>query len=234
MKINKRAKSFIAIYAIAGTVYILLFALIPFAKPPASWVMFAFSLISIVAGCGMTLYAFEKEEGLMSKFYGFPIFRLGFLYALFQIGLSVIFYGIGAFVDIPYWIGLIPSLLLAGGAAAGMIAADNAKDYIEEIDTKTAVATKTITYFQIDIRDLEDICENETLRAPLHELAVKFRYSDPVSSPATAEKEEQIKAELEALKALIVAEETERSVEKIKQISNLLSSRNRICEASKE
>lgn len=233
MKNNKRAKSFIAIYAIVGLVYILLFALIPFEKAPASWVMFTFSLISIAAGCGMTLYAFEKDEGLMSKFYGFPIFRLGYLYTLLQIGISVIFYVVGAFVNVPYWIGLIPSLLLAGGAAAGMIAADNAKDYIEEIDTKTAVATKTITYFQIDIRDLEDICENETLRAPLHELAVKFRYSDPVSSPATAEKEAQIKAELDTLKSFISDGETEQGVEKIRQISNLLSSRNRICEANK-
>lgn len=233
MKNNKRVKSFITIYAIVGIVYILLFLLIPFAKAPASWVIFVFSLLSIAGGCGMTLYAFEKDEDLMSKFYGFPIFRLGYLYTLLQIGISVIFYVVGAFVNVPYWAGLIPSLILVGGAAAGMIAADNAKDYIEEIDTKTAAATKTITYFQIDIRDMVDMCQNETLRTPLCELATKFRYSDPVSSPATAEKEAQIKAQLEALKALIVAEETERSAEKIKQISNLLSSRNRICEASK-
>lgn len=233
MKWNKREKSIAVIYAIAAFVFILLTVLIPFSKPGASWVMFAFSLVSFGGGLGISLYAFAKSETLVSMFYGYPVFRIGFLYPAIQVALTFIIYIIGAFVNAPYWIGLLLSLLLLGAATIGVIAVDNARDYVEEIDTRTFVATKTLTKFKIDIADILDMCKNENVKQPLQKLVTKFRYSDPVSSPATEDKEHEIENELDKLRTLMSNDDEQAILDQITLINNLLSSRNRICEASK-
>lgn len=215
-------------YAIVAVVYILLFALIPFRKPAGAWTVFVFSVLSIAGGCGITIYAFGKDDSLMSKFYGFPVFKIGIGYTVLQLGISMVIYIIGAFVKVPYWTGLLPSVILAGAAAIGIIAADNAHEFLEQIDHHQVETTRNITYFQIDISDLLDECSDETLRASLQELATKCKYSDPVSIRVTQEKEQQIKTELTQLRELIHRKENQEAQEKIQLILRLLSSRNRI------
>ncbi|MBO5891527.1 MAG: hypothetical protein J6Q30_02290 [Oscillospiraceae bacterium] len=233
MQMNKQMKSFVAMFGIVAVVYVLLFALIPFTKPAGSWLMFIFSLISIAGGCGITLYAFGKGDSLMSKFYGYPVFKIGIGYMLLQLGLSVLVHIIGAFTNVPYWVGLLLSLVMAGTAGIGIIAADNAHDFIEQMDNHEDVVTRNITYFNIDISDLLEMCRDETLHVSLKELATKCKYSDPVSIPETEEKEQQIKMELQELHALIEQNENEKANEKIQLVLRMLSSRNRICQANK-
>ncbi len=230
---NKKKTSTVIVYAIAATVFILLSLIIPFDKPAASWVMFSFSIVAIAAGAFISIYAFGKSEELVSKFYGYPLFRIGFIYAAIQIAATIIVYIIGAFVSVPYWVGVMLSVLLMGMAAIGCIAADNARDFIEDIDTREEFVTKTVTLFQNDISDIMDICKNEDVKEPLARLVTKFKYSDPVSSEATAEKEKQIKDAVEKLKNEIVTGNSEDLISQIENIDRLLSSRNRICERSK-
>lgn len=229
MEMNKPEKSAVAIYGIAAVVFILLTVLVPFSKPACSWIMFTFSIISLAAGAGIGIYAFGKPEGLMSKFYGYPIFRIGYLYAAVQLITTIILYVVGAFLPVPYWVGLLFSLLYAGAASIGFIVADNSKDIIENTDVATVIATKTVTKFQINILDILDVCKDEKVKGPLQNLATKFRYSDPVSIPETKEIESEIEKELEALKGLISHKDTEASLGQIEKVINLLNSRNRIC-----
>ena len=147
--------------------------------------------------------------------------------------MTVILYIIGAFVDVPYWVGLIISVLVAGFAGIGCIVTDNARDVIEEIDVKTSVSTKTITKFSNDIADILDTCKNDAVKEPLQKLVTKFKFSDPVSSPATEEKERIIETELEKLRGLISSDDEKQIMDQIEVVSNALSSRNRICESAK-
>ncbi len=233
MKFNKKTKSAVVIYAIIALIFILLTVIIPFPKPAASWVMFAFGIVSIIGGCGISIYAFGKSEELKSKFYGYPIFRIGFLYTVIQIILCCVIYVIGGFVNVPYWVGLVLSILVVGAAGIGFITTDNVRDYVENIDANTVIETKKIRKFNVDIAEILDICNNQEVYEPLKKLVEKFKYSDCVSSDATEEKEEEIRKEIEILKSIINTESTEKVIEEINKISNLLSTRNRICEASK-
>ena len=233
MEFNKRRKSIVVIYAIIAVAFTVLTLIIPFSKQTVSWIMFAFSIVSVIAGCGITIYAFGKSEKLKSKFYGFPVFRVGFLYTAVQIGLSVVVFGIGEFVDIPYWVGVSLSTIILCAAAIGVVAADNARDYVEEIDINTKTETKNIKRFHVDIADCLDTCTDPEIYTPLKNLVEKFKYSDCVSSEATKEKEEEIKLEIEGLKELVASGNAEMAIGKIESISNLLSSRNRICEKEK-
>ena len=170
----------------------------------------------------------------MSKFYGFPVFRIGVLYVVIQLALTVVIYIIGAFVDVPFWVGFLLSVLLGGAAAIGCITTDNARDIIEEIDNKTYEETKTVMFFQTDIADVLDLCKSEKARPVLAKLVNKFKYSDPVSSPETEESEVVIKNAIDDLRNSIRTLGDDDLLQKIENIDNLLSSRNRICEKSKK
>ena len=230
---NKKRKSAIAIYAIVAFVFITLSLVIPFSKPAASWIMFGFSIFSIIAGLLISYYAFGRSHQLMSKFYGYPLFRIGFIYTAIQLLLTIIIYIIGTFVDIPYWVGLAISILLAGLAAIGCIVTENARDIIEEIDHREYSSAQTMTMFKIDISEMVDICKDEEIKEPLIKLATKFKYSDPVSSPKTIDKEKEILEGVNKLKELIQSGSKEDVLNQIDTVSIPLSTRNRICEAGK-
>lgn len=233
IKLDKKAKSTIAVYAIILIVYVLSFLIIPFNKNAASWISFFFTIIAIVGSLFVCGCAFKAKETLVSKIYGFPIFRVGAIYAIVQLVVGVIICAIGAFVAVPYWVALLFSVILLGAAAIGVIITDNTRDLIEEIDDSVKVETKNVTYFQINIAGIVDDCENPDVKADLEALNQLFEFSDPVTNEETKESEEIIKAMLAELKTLVVDGSTDDIKALIKKITNALNERNRICKASK-
>lgn len=233
MKSTKKVISIILIYAVIAAFLTVSTITIPFQKPAASWVAFAFSLISLIAGCGVTLFAFGKKDVLKSKFYGFPVFRIGVFYTIAQLVVALLIYIVGALVNLPYWIGLSISLLIVGLAAIGVIVTDNARDCVEAVDEKNISVSENIRRFQIDLADILDMCKDEDVLVALKKLAEKFKYSDVVSADETATVEEQIGHEVDELRNMMATESSEIIIDKIEKITKLLSSRNRLCETSK-
>lgn len=233
MKLDKKAKSTISVYAIILVVYVLTFLIVPFNKNAASWISFFFTIIAIVSSLFVCGCAFKAKETLVSKIYGFPIFRVGAIYALVQLAVGIVICFIGVFVAVPYWIALLFSIILLGAAAIGVIITDNTRDLIEEIDDSVKVETENVTFFQINIAGIVDICENTEVNADLEKLNELFRFSDPVTNDETREVEESIKTMLAELKTLVVDGSTDDIETLIKKITNALNERNRICKASK-
>ncbi len=233
MKLGKKSKSVIAVYAILLFVYVLAFLIIPFHKIAASWISFAFTIIAIASSLLVFNFAFNAKETLVSKIYGYPIFRVGAAYALAQLALGIVICAIAAFVAVPYWVALLLSIILLGAAAIGVIITDNTRDLVEEVDERVKVDTKNATRFQIDIAGIVDICENTEVKADLEKLNELFRFSDPVTNDETREVEESIKTMLSELKTIVVDGSTDDIKALIKKITNALNERNRICKASK-
>lgn len=233
MKLGKKSKSVIAIYAILLVVYIVAFLIIPFNKIAASWISFAFTIIAIAGSLLIFNFAFNAKETLVSKIYGYPIFRVGAVYALAQLVIGVVICAISAVIAVPYWVALLVSVILLGAAAIGVIITDNTRDLVEEVDESVNVDTKNVTRFQIDIAGIVDICENTEVKADLEKLNELFRFSDPVTNDETREVEESIKTMLAELKTIVADSSTDDINALIKRITNTLNERNRICKASK-
>ena len=157
IELNKKSKSAIAVFAIVAFVYAFCFIIIPFPKNAASWISFAFTLISIVTGLGIFGYVFKNGETLVSKIYGFPVFRIGYLYIAAQFIVGVLICLVAAFVAIPYWVALVLSIILLGLASIGVIATDNTRDIIEEIEEETERVTKATKIFNLDIQAIVDL-----------------------------------------------------------------------------
>lgn len=233
VEFNKKNKSAIAVFAIVAFVYAFCFCIIPFPKNAASWISFAFTIISVVAGLGITTYAFKDGNSLVSKIYGFPVFRIGYLYIALQFILGLIICLVAAFVAVPYWVALVISVILLALAAIGVIATDNTRDIIEEIEAETERVTKPTKLFNLDIQAIVDICSDEAVKKELEKLAEAIKYSDPVSSEATEETEDAIFEQIDVLRVK-VKENSDDTLAQITKVTNLLNERNRICKAFKK
>lgn len=233
MNLGKKSKSVIAIYAIILVVYIIGFLIIPFNKVAASWISFAFTIIAIAASLFVFNQAFNSKETLVSKIYGYPIFRVGAVYALAQLAIGIVICTIGAFVAVPYWVALLLSIIMLGAAAIGVIITDNTCDLVEHVDETVKVDTEVVTNFQIDIAGIVDCCEDSNLKSELEKLNDAFRFSDPVSNAKTKEAEDKINVLLNELKANVESNNVSEATALVKKITNALAERNRICKASK-
>ena len=234
MNMNKKNKSIIAVYGILAFIYLIAFVIIPFPKNAASWISFAFTLLSLVLSLGVTMYVFGKDGDLTSKFYGFPIFRIAYLYPLVQFAIGAVVCIIAAYVAVPYWMPLVLSLVLLGFSAIGVIATENVRDIIEKSEAKVERVTKATKMFNLNIASIVDACTDIVAKKELEELAEMIRFSDPVSSDATEDIENIIMENLDSLKLNISTASTDDTLGKIRELHNLLSERNRICKASKK
>ena len=229
---GKRKNSVVAIYAVIAVIFIVAFFVIPFERNATSWSAFAFGMISIIAGAIITFIAFDKGEGLKSKIYGFPMFRLGYYYTTVQLIISIIFIALELFVDVPSWIVIVSGLLLLGISVIGVIAVDNVRDVIEQHDARDAARTRTVETFRVDVDSLVGRCADNDVRKAMEKLAEEFKYSDPVSSEATAEIEAEISAMVSELNGILNGDK-KNCLAKISEISVLLDRRNKECKKYK-
>ena len=230
---NKKGKTLIAVYGIILVIWSVLFWVIPFPKSAASVTAYIFSVVALVFGFGVTGYAFSKGDDIKSKVYGFPIFRLGVIYTAVQIIFTLIIAAIGFFAAVPAWIVWVVSIVFAGLAAIGVIAADSTRDIITEQEKSSEAQTKAIKYFRLDMGGIADRCTDAELKKSIEKFADELKYSDPVSSDELEEIEKNISDGIDKLSAL-VNEDTEAAKKQVDELTRLLSDRNRRCKALKK
>ncbi len=231
---NKKFKSLIAVYAIIFVLFNILFFVIPFTKSTVIWLMYVFTIVSVVLGFGITVFAFKNDEDLRSKVYGYPVFRVGIIYTLLQLAVFFILCIINSLVHVPIWIGAVLGSILLAVALIGVIITDNVRDIVEAIDIKTEQKIKTITLFKLDISSLAGKCTDSDTRKKLLKLSDELRYSDPVSSDELAQAEHNIKAGIEELAVMLESGDKAKTEQKIEKISTMLADRNRRCKALKK
>ena len=231
---NKVQKSLISVCIIVFVVLSVLYFAIPFPKNAASWVAYVASVISVVFGYFTANIAFKGTESLKSKVYGFPVFRIGYIYLIAQVIFTILICLINIVFLVPAWISIVISVIFLAIALIGVIGADNARDVIENIDEQTEIKTKKVTYFNLDISNVLDVCKDNELKKKINILSEKFRYSDPVSCDELVDIENKISDEIDKLKDIVIENNKESAIEKIDYITNLLADRNRKCKALKK
>lgn len=231
---NKAQKSLIAVCVILFVVLSVLYFAIPFPKNAASWIAYSFSVVAVGFGWITANVAFKGTETLQSKVYGFPVFRIGYIYLIAQVIFTVVVCLINLKYPVATWVAIIVVVILLAMALIGVIAADNARDVIEKIDEEVEIKTKNVTYFKLDMSSIVDMCNDSELKKKLYSLSEKIKYSDPVSCDETVDVENRISDEIENLKNIVLDNNKEEAAAKINYITNLLADRNRKCKAFKK
>lgn len=220
-------KQVLCIFAVLLVLYILLTFLIPFAKTAIFWFSFAFTLITFGVA-GYALYtAFLKKPDARSRYYGFPIARIGVLYGGIQLAAGLLFMALGKWI--PAWLAVLVYAALLGAAVIGLVSADAV---VETIHTQDRKLKRDVAFMrslqskanqmaaQCNLPEVQQFCEN-------------IRYSDPVSSEALAEIERNLSAVVDDLQAAIVDGDSGVICQLARKADTLLSERNRVCKLNK-
>ncbi len=229
---NKKFLPALAVYGIILALFSILFFVAPFKKVPVTIVSYVFVVVEILFSMFLTYLCYKSGDNLVSRVYGFPIFRVGAIASVTQFVFSLIVFVIAFFVEIPMWIVVVVSLLILGFAGIGSIATISTKKIIELQEKEVIEQIRQVTTFRIDVENAVSLCDDGELKKAVSKLAEDFRYSDPVSSPATAEIEGRISMALSELEALIPSDKA-AALDKTAEISRMLADRNRKCKAMK-
>lgn len=232
MKLNEKEKKGLVVLALLFVVYTLIVLAVPFTKGGMFWLTYLFTVAAFGVQAYVFKLSFEKEAGAKSKFYGFPIARVGVLYLAVQLVLGLVFMALAAVA--PVWLALVLYLALLVAAAVGVIATDSIRDEVERQDTQLKADVAAMRALQSQAAALPARCEDDAAKAALEKLAEEFRYSDPVSAPALTDLETDMAATMEELSVAVTDGDNAAVLALCKKISATLAERNRLCKLNKK
>lgn len=211
--------------------YILVAFLIPFVKTAVFWVSFVFTLIAFGVVAASIYIAFIRNPSAKSKFYGFPIAKIGVMYGAAQLLAGLIFMALGLWI--PVWAAVLVYALLLGAAIIGLISAEAVAEQIHVQDSKLKKDVALMRSLQSKLNQMAAQCDNPDAATAVKQFAEEMRYSDPVSSEALAEIEADLSAAVDELQSAIVDGDSAATKQLCRKASGILVERNRLCKLNK-
>lgn len=230
---NKKNKSnirFWTVLAILLLAYNATVFLVPFAKTAVFWVSYAFTIVSFAVAAMSLAIAFRKPDA-RSRFYGFPIARIGVVYWIIQLVAGIVFMYYANIV--PFWLVTVIYVLLLAAALIGLIGADMVVDDIHEQDEKLKKDVSTMRALQSRVGQLSAQCENPDASRAVKSFAEELRFSDPVSGKESEEAEADLSALIDDLQQAVADSDAAGIISLCHRASGVLAERNRLCKLGK-
>ena len=131
---TKNASRGLIVLAIVLAVFSLIAFAIPFAHTAVFWIAYGFGVFAILFQLYIFKTSFAGNGDAKSRFYGFPIARLGIYYLVAQLILSVVEMALAGLI--PAWPVIIVNVLALAFALIGCITAETMRDEIVQQDHK--------------------------------------------------------------------------------------------------
>ena len=202
--------------------------LIPFVHTDTFWISYGFTMAAFVVVAASIYIAFIRNPDARSRFYGFPVARIGVIYGAFQLAVGLLFMALADFL--PGWVAVLVCAIGLGAAVVGLVSAEVVVDEIKNQDEKLKKNVALLRALQSKVSQMAAQSEDAALKA----LAEEFRYSDPVSSEAIADAEADLAAAVDQLQAAYIDGDREAMVQLCRKASVLLAERNRLCKLNKQ
>lgn len=201
--------------------------MIPCLKTATFWISWVFTLLSFAVG-GYAVYAsMIKNPDARSRFYGFPIARIGVVYLIAQVAVGGIFMALGHII--PWWLTTVLFAIGMGIAVIGLVSAESVIDEIKVQDETLKKSVSLMRGLQSKVGQMAAMCDEPAIQT----LAEELRYSDPVSSDAITEAEADLSAAVDALQQAVVEGNSETITQLCRKTSMVLAERNRLCKLNK-
>ena len=213
--------------AILLAVYNLIVFLIPFERYEVFWISYGFTLVALVVAGGAVYHAVMKDPKIKSRFYGFPIARIGVIYGLIQVAVSLVAMAAGEWI--PGWAAALVYAIGLAAALLGLMGAETVRDEIEAQDEKLKKNVALMRALQSKMQQVASQTEDPAVKA----LAEDFRYSDPVSNEANAQIEKDLEAAVDMLQSAVIDGDAEAASQLCRRTAALLAERNRLCKLNK-
>lgn len=228
---NKNASRGLIILAIVLAVFSLIAFAVPFAHTTLFWVAYGFGVFAILFQLYIFKTSFAGNDDAKSRFYGFPIARLGVYYLITQLILSVIEFALAGLI--PVWPAVIVNVLVLAFVLIGCITAETMRDEIVQQDNKLKKNVSAMRELQSMAASIVGQCSDEEMKSIVKKIADELRFSDPVSSDATAELENEMRSQLSDIQQAIVEGDVNGTKTLCTKLLETSAERNRVCSISK-
>ena len=220
-----------AVWAIIVVLYHVLAFVIPFNRTPVFYIAYGFTGVSLLVLLYAFNTAFRAEKSVASRFYGFPVARVGVIYAAVQMVLGFVFMVLSAAA--PVWVAVIAFALVLAAGLIGLISTEGVHDEIRRQDEALKANVVCICKLQSLSSSLVDQVEHKKAAEALQKLADDFRFSDPVSAPCLAEVENELTICMEEVQQAVMEGDAENILALCARAHTLLEERNRLCRLMK-
>ena len=233
MKLGKKQLRAIAAAAALLIAYNVLAFAIPFHYTALFWVGYLFGLAALIIGMLIFALAFGENGTPKSRFYGFPVARVGALYIAVQLPLSFIAMALAGVERVPAWLFVLVFVVLFALAVLGTVATDMSRDEILRQEAALAANTAAMKGLRTTAASLVLSCTDPAAKQELMKLSDALKYSDPVSAPETEQAEAQLAGMLADIGSAAAQGDSGRAAALAESARALLAGRNEICRQSK-
>lgn len=227
---TKNASRGVITLVILLAVFSVIAFVIPFPKNTVFWVAYVCGIFAIL----FQLYIFKSSFGkadARSRFYGFPIARLGIYYLTVQLVVSIIEIALSKFL--PTWVVILINVLILAVALIGCITTETMRDEIATQDVKLKKNVSNMRELQSLTASLVNQTGDAELKKVLQKVADEFRYSDPLTSDKTNALEENMHSQIDDLQQALVDGDVDGAKMLCLKLLDCLRERNRICVVNK-
>lgn len=203
----------------------------PFTRNGVFWTAYGFTAAAIDLQVVIFYLAFRRGESLKSKFYGFPIVKVGIIYLVIQVVAGFIFMAAAALI--PVWATVIISVVLLATAGIGLITADAVRDVIEKQDAQLKQDTSFMRKIQLQADNMVNQCGEKKLMGAVKKFAENLRYSDPVSNAVLDSVEEELLVCINNLQKAIRENAYDEAFRICQEAERILKERNLLCKENK-
>ena len=213
------------------TIVLVVFSLIaffaPFVHTPVFWIAYGFGVFSILFQLYIFRSSFAVNGDVKSRFYGIPLVWVGVYYLIAQLIFSIF----EMILAEPFllWMAVIINAVTLALALLGCITVETMRDEIVQQDKKLKKNVSTMRELQSLAAALVGQCGDEELKKAVQKVADELRFSDPVSSDATAELEAELRSQLADIQQAVVEGDQDGAKTLCGKMLGNLAERNRIC-----
>jgi hypothetical protein len=230
MKLTRNKSLSLIAVLVFFVVYNVVVFFAPFERGTNFWIGYAFTVVSILLTTGVGFYALG-HEGMVSKFFGFPLLYMAWYYFVAQLIVGFVFM---LFPVSPYWIEIVVSVPLLGFCLIGLLSTDIGKEEAERLDVKIREKVSYIKTLHSHVNGMIPKTEDLSLKQALKNLSETIRYSDPMSNAQLAPIENEITAKVTHLKEIFGEKlEIDDAMTLCDEIQQLFDERNRNCKLLK-
>ena len=200
----------------------------PFERKDLFWIGYIFATVAVLFQIYILNTSFDSEGRAKHNFYGFPIATIGTIYLVIQLIVSFVEM-LGADSKIPDWPIVILNVVILAAAMISCIGADIERIEAVRQEAKTAEGVSLMKSLIISTATLPELTDNAEMKKLLQNAAEKFRFSDPVSSTATAQIEAEMQQQIVEIEQLLSTGKIAEAKELTTKLLVNLSNRNRNC-----
>lgn len=222
-------------YAIIWAIFLLLFNVTVFVIPHfttfggAFWVGYIFITLAFIGQLICAFFAFIADSK-QKLFYNIPLITLSYsgLIAMLSAGAVCM-----KTPFIPDWLGIILCFTVLAFNAVAVIKALYVSTAVSGIDEKVKEKTYFMKNLTLDALHLYTTCNNESLKPMAKNVYEAVRYSDPMSSEALFNEENDIQVSFSEFKDAILKEDMVSAEKKASKVLADINKRNEKCKLLK-